>query len=411
MSAIRDFVMNEPLFETHAHMNRFSQFDWNSKSWEEFVGYGNADFATSSGRSWEELVAGGDVWKWWPFVATTGYGQAASMGCRALTGLEFEQYNAKAITRAVQRLIREHGPEGLFKYAYGLVNVRWSVNDPCWHRVPPVEVLAGQEALALTRFALRIDELLAPSNRDSIRTTASELGQRITTLASYDRALDEYVSMANAGGRLAAFKIGLAYHRDLDFEKVGPARAAKVFESIKRGTRTDARPLHDYLAYRHVERARGLGVPVQVHTGYLAGNWGDFRGADPSHLLTLLGDFKDVRFDLFHAGWPWTQTICAVGKAFPNVWLNMCWMWAMSPAHACRVLDEWLSAVPHNKILAFGSDTGSPFTLVGHTMQAREGIARVLERKVERGDFTLDTARMVARAIMHENARALYGTW
>ena len=145
------------------------------------------------------------------------------------------------------------------------------------------------------------------------------------------------------------------------------------------------------------------------HTGYLAGTFGDLRRGDPAGLVPVLQKYPDVRFDLFHAAWPWSEFIGAVGKEFPNVWLDMCWMWAVNPVQAQRVLDEWLSAVPCNKIFGFGADTGSPFGLIGYALQARNGIASVLEGKISRGEYDKKTAEFVARRIMNENARELFG--
>ena len=57
----------------------------------------------------------------------------------------------------------------------------------------------------------------------------------------------------------------------------------------------------------------------------------------------------------------------------------------------------------------YGGDTGSPFCTVGYAAQARGGIAAVLERKVEAGEWDEATAQQVARRIMHENATEFFG--
>ena len=101
MTSIRDFDASEPLFETHTHQNRFNNHPWATKNYEEFVQYGTADLATASNRSWEDLVKSDQVFDYWRFVATTGYGQAAQLGCRDLFGLDYTQENAPAITRLV----------------------------------------------------------------------------------------------------------------------------------------------------------------------------------------------------------------------------------------------------------------------------------------------------------------------
>jgi predicted TIM-barrel fold metal-dependent hydrolase len=158
-----------------------------------------------------------------------------------------------------------------------------------------------------------------------------------------------------------------------------------------------------------VQRAREFGLPVQLHTGYLAGNWGNPGQGDPELLVPIFQRYRGVQFDLFHAGWPYSEVAGAIGKAFPNVYLDMCWAWAMNPAQMERILSEWLSAVPHNKIFAFGGDTGQPFAMVGYAVQARLGIAGVLERKLEGGEYDLETAKRVAGCIMHRNGREAYG--
>jgi hypothetical protein len=117
-----------------------------------------------------------------------------------------------------------------------------------------------------------------------------------------------------------------------------------------------------------------------------------------------------VRFDVFHASWPYSAFIGAAAKEFPNVWLDLCWAWAMNPVQMERILDEWLAAVPCNKIFAFGADTGNPFAQVGYAVQARKGIASVLNRAVEQGYMTPETAEFTARRIMFENALEFFNT-
>ena len=118
--------------------------------------------------------------------------------------------------------------------------------------------------------------------------------------------------------------------------------------------------------------------------------------------------YRQVQFDLFHAGWPFSDLMGAIGKSFPNVFLDLCWAWSMNPVGMERVLGEWLCVVPSNKIFAFGGDTGTPNAVLGYAAQARKGIANVLEQKVQSGEFDLPTATHVARRIMSENARELY---
>ena len=61
------------------------------------------------------------------------------------------------------------------------------------------------------------------------------------------------------------------------------------------------------------------------------------------------------------------------------------------------------------KIFAFGADTGYPWTTVGYAIQARIGIARVLENKVQKGALSEAAAKEIASAIMLKNGEDFYG--
>ncbi len=73
-----------------------------------------------------------------------------------------------------------------------------------------------------------------------------------------------------------------------------------------------------------------------------------------------------------------------------------------------RTLNEWLTCVPCNKIFAFGADVWSPFPMIGYAIQTRNGIANVLEKKINSGEYDLNTAKFVAERIMHKNAEEFY---
>jgi len=49
MTDIREFVMSEPLFETHNHQRGFSEHDWETKTWRELLGYADADVHVAAG--------------------------------------------------------------------------------------------------------------------------------------------------------------------------------------------------------------------------------------------------------------------------------------------------------------------------------------------------------------------------
>jgi hypothetical protein len=410
MSEIAEFVDAEPLFETHTHQLGFDGHRWDEKSFEDFIAYGTADLEVAGAT-----FTSGDAartFSVWPYARTTGYGQAADLGARALFGRPFSAGTADELTRALRAFCRGRTSAEIHADLYARANIRWSINDMFWAPPGRTDAFSGAGYLPFVRFAPRFEErghTLVGASRDSVRAFEAGANVSIHSLAELDRALDDYAARLIAGGRVAAFKVAVAYGRDLSFAPVDASTAAPLFQGVLRGGPVDARPLSDYLFHRLLARARQFARPVQIHTGYLAGTWGDLRNGDPRPLVPVFRQYRDVRFDLFHAAWPWTSFLGAVGKAFPNVWLDLCWAWAMNPVQTERTLDEWLSAVPCNKILGFGADTQSPVSEIGYALQARRGIARVLERKIERGEFDAESARFVARRLLSENALDLFG--
>jgi len=103
MSEIKDFVFNEPLFETHTHQNVFKAHNWKEKNYEEFIQYGTADIATATGKSFEEIVKEGRLFDIWNFIRTTGYGQATEYAVKVLLGLDYTKENASLITKKFKK--------------------------------------------------------------------------------------------------------------------------------------------------------------------------------------------------------------------------------------------------------------------------------------------------------------------
>ena len=145
---------------------------------------------------------------------------------------------------------------------------------------------------------------------------------------------------------------------------------------------------------------------MAVHSGV----WGDFRESHPCHLIPLATAHPDVRFDLFHLGMPIVREAMFVGKMLPNVSLNLCWTSVVSPELTVRMLDECVDLVPINNVIAFGGDYNLPVEKVyGHLKMTKEVIARVLAKRIGRGQMDLTEALGIAAMWFHDNAVRIYG--
>jgi predicted TIM-barrel fold metal-dependent hydrolase len=150
------------------------------------------------------------------------------------------------------------------------------------------------------------------------------------------------------------------------------------------------------------------GLVVQFHTGLQEGNGNVISDSNPVLLTNLLLEYENVRFDLFHMGYPYCMELSNLAKNFRNVFIDMCWGHIISPEAARRALVEWLDAVPANKISAFGGDYCFVDGVYGHQMLARRNVAAALAQKVADGSFDMDRAKQIARMVFVDNPMRIF---
>jgi len=429
---IRDFVMEQPLFDTHAHLSTYQDFAEQPHHFTSFISYGMSDIKTAEGpqplerEPLENVSAPGYTSRFfeaWRHTRASAYARAIERAVRDLLGLEFVEENAEAIGKRLADL-KGDNPSAWFDKILGNANIISVIND-CPANMP------GQVAdgiyPAMFRFAYRDDDLLALTSRDDIFEREVRWNRSILSLDDLVEGLMQSITDCLSTGRFTSFKMGLAYRRGLRYDEPTKHEAEKTFirlmntqpetphryksshmsaQSLLSGKQLQ--PLQNYLIHQVVRRAADENLGVEMHTGYVAGWYNDLRNINPIELVPLLKRYPRARFDLFHAGWPYQEILGAIGKHYANVWLNLCWAWSVSPIATARALDTWLDCVPHCKILAFGSDTFTPIALHGFALQAREGIARVLQQKIDRAEMDISLAQDVARAIMLENGQSFH---
>jgi len=145
------------------------------------------------------------------------------------------------------------------------------------------------------------------------------------------------------------------------------------------------------------------GLTMQVHSGIQEGNGNVIADSNPVNLTNCFLEYENVIFDIFHMGYPYTQELSNLAKNFRNVNIDMCWGHIISPEAARRALNEWLDAVPANKIIAFGGDYCFVDGVYGHQRLARDNVALVLASKVADGTFDLERAQQIAQWLFVDN--------
>jgi predicted TIM-barrel fold metal-dependent hydrolase len=257
---------------------------------------------------------------------------------------------------------------------------------------------------------------LWPRGRAELELITGSLG--VPTAHSFHQWLEICEEVFRRSQSAVALKLAHAYVCSLAHTRPTFGEAESVFNRIERRRELfgvdetlgwqESQPLRDYLVHHLIRLAIRYNLPVQIHTGLLENTYNDVRDSHPHHLIPLLLEYREARFVLFHGGYPWLREFIALGKSFPNVWLDLCWLWIISPRAARNTLHELIETIPANKVCAFGGDYLFIEGTYGHSVLARQGVSQVLTEKLGEGWFTETQAMAYAQAVMHDNAAALY---
>jgi hypothetical protein len=426
---IRKHVDSIRLIDTHEHLppeservnkivDVLSQF---------YLHYTSSDLI-SAGMSMEDLIYIKDTkipldYRWavfeplWEKIKNTGYSRCMEIAARDLYGVD--GINSETY-KQLSRKMMDRNREGLYK---------WVLKEKAGIDICILDTLTHDYQVDSDLFVpvLRVSEYTSPMNKKDLELLGKQFGNPIHNLGDYINLVKGRFDALK--GKVAAVKIALAYNRSLHFEKRTyseaeeslnkmyktkgfhrvPIADTEYSETILDGPgKEELLPLQDYLVHLTIQEASRRGLPIQIHTGLHEGNQNIVSNSNPELLVNLFLEYGDAKFDIFHGSWPYSSRLSALAKNFQNVYIDMCWMHIISPSRARSALDEWLDEVPVNKIMGFGGDYLCVEGSYGHSVMARENVAKVLARKVDDGIYDIDEAKKYATWILRDNPKNLF---
>jgi predicted TIM-barrel fold metal-dependent hydrolase len=348
-----------------------------------------------------------DFAPYWPFSRTTGYGRCMLIAARDLFGVE--DINERTYRLLSERIAAANQPGWFEKVLKEKAHIELSVLDD-------LTTIRGEPLKPNPKFfkiVTRFDYIITAHRRQDLDYIEKVTGVAVSKLADLENALGRAFEKGIREG-MAGVKSGLAYQRSLHYEKVSPAEAERAFDrlfgtaSAEEADPATRKPLEDYLMHKTVQQAAEHQLPFQIHTGFEAGNRNHVARTNPSHLSDLLNEYPQVRFDLFHGGYPYGSEFAALGKNLANVYPDLCWLHIIAPGAAKRTLHELIETVPANKILGYGGDFFHVEGAYGHAQMARAVTAEVLAEKVEQGYLKEEEALGLMERILHLNGKELF---
>jgi predicted TIM-barrel fold metal-dependent hydrolase len=224
------------------------------------------------------------------------------------------------------------------------------------------------------------------------------------------QTLDDYLAFADhlfqkfLEHNVVCLKNSMAYGRSLYYEDVPYETAQALFSRDSASlSQEERKALEDFMFHWICKKSIEYDLPIQIHTGYLAGNGNSLERSQPIKLNNLFLKYKEARFSLFHGAFPWVGEFAAFGKMFPNVFLDLVWLPQISRETAVRGLEEMLDCVPYNKFF-WGGDCHYIEETTGSLEFGKSVVAEVLANRLERGLMTDEVAKDVARNIFRDNA-------
>ena len=356
----------------------------------------------------------------WPRARQTTYGRVITLALRRFFGED--DFADGGAERATDRLLGQNTP-GIY---------RRILQDECGFKAVLTQRTGFLEEGESDLFTLGVRPPgLGCVDRSVAQGEEERLGRRLNTLGDFldsiRALLAEHARRGTVAFKAAAWNMGPpepgAYEMAATlygFQAFPPLKQPAVSEAEAAYGRVRNSPLARISPEDHwllcgavmhflADVAKELDMVMVIHTGAAWESWIDFRMYRPVHLIPLLAAHPETRFDICHAGLPWPRELAMIAKVFPNTWIDLTWAHIISPEMTVSFLDELLDMVPPNKVVGFGGDYAMCVENVyGHLQIARENIARVLTRRIERGSLSTDEAIEIARSWLYENPVKLY---
>jgi hypothetical protein len=247
----------------------------------------------------------------------------------------------------------------------------------------------------------------------------AEMPEPPATLADYLAHVVTPTLERHKQGGAVAEKFEAAYLRSLAFDRVEQADAARIYATfLGKGAPSEAeyKPLQDYL-FRYIAAECGrLGMAVHLHTMAGAGSYFEVSGANPLLLESVLNDpaLRKTKFVMVHGGWPFTREITPLLDK-PNAYLDFsAQSLLLEPVALAGIMREWLEHVPEK--VMFGTDAYPYSPEMGWeelgvlaARAGRQALAIALTGMMRDGEITRARASELARLVLRENAKTLYG--
>ena len=212
-----------------------------------------------------------------------------------------------------------------------------------------------------------------------------------------------FISWRNKGG--VAMKCASAYERPIGFNPASREEAQKVFYKLKDQISNQERLAYgDYMFNWFCQLNMELEIPFQIHTGLAS-----IAGSNPMLFEPVIRRYPEIRFVLFHMGFPWYNEIAGLAHNYNNIFIDMVWAPIISTSAATQALRQYIEVSRTSHLIGWGSDTWTSEEAVGAVLAWKHVVSKVLSEMVDSAYIDLKKAEALAEKLMYKNNAELYG--
>ncbi|MFW6016821.1 MAG: amidohydrolase family protein [bacterium] len=425
MNDIYKEILNEvekiPVIDTHEHLpSKEENLDQDRDILNEYLSHYMSSDLISAGLGHDRLKKVKDssipilkrweiVEPYWEQCRYTGYGRALDISVNKIYNIE--SINKNTIEELNEKFKEKNKP-GHFKYVLkDLCGIKLSILD-AWDGRFGCDENLFRRVWQILNYIIPMPLQIPEGGLDVISWLENQYNISINSLDNWMHAFDLELE-DNLNNGIIGIKNILGYFRPLKFDKVDYKIAKNKFASDMEKWKVNDRKegknirfsteVQDFMMHYILSVINKKELFMQVHTGLLEGNGDIITNSNPALMCNLFNDYTDVTFDIFHIGYPYYAETSALGKMFPNVFIDMCWAHIISPAASVQALNDFMDAVPFNKISAFGGDYLFVDAIYGHLHIARKNVSKVLCQKVKENIFSIEKAIEIAWHLFYHN--------
>jgi hypothetical protein len=421
---IKAAIDSIPIFDTHEHiLAEEDRRNFNLDFSLFFMMYAGTDLLTS-GMTEEEFEDFQNPYtdidkKWsyfephWPNIRNTSYSKVILEAVKDLYG--YDDINEKNYIELSKKIKDTKNIKWYDKIVKEKSNIKKVLNhlDNVWQ--------AKKKVLDMEEFrpVLNLEEIIGTCCLEDVIEWEKRFNTNIYKLDDLLKGIDGIFEKKDEIGYMG-LKTAIAYMRPISFEETTFAEADKVFSGLfklksygfleKKDflSKDELKPFQDYLIHYLIQKAVEYDMPVQIHTGIFELLRNDVSNSNPNYLINLFIKYRKCNFDIFHAGYPYSDQLIAICKQFPNVYFDLCWITDISTHLYKEILNKLIEIIPSNKVLGFGGDYMFIEGLYGSQKLARKAVSELMCEKVQKEYFSFDQAIEFAKKIFYLNSSDLY---